>query len=45
MKRIIKYWKSSLQKTQFRPIKRVITADDCMRRKIRMVEDSVKSGF
>lgn len=45
MKRIIKYWKSSLQKTQFQPIKRVITADDCVRRKIRMVEIQFKADF
>ena len=45
MKRIIKHWKSSLQKARFRPVKRVITADDCVRRKIRMVEIQLKADF
>ena len=45
MKRIIKYWKSSLQKARFRPVKRVITADDCVRQKIRMVEIQLKADF
>lgn len=45
MKPFIKYWKSSLQKAQLRTIRRVTTADDCVKRKIRMVEIQLKADF
>jgi len=45
MKPIIKHWKSSLEKAQFRKIRRITTADDCVRRKIRMTEIQIKAAF
>ena len=45
MKPFIKYWKSSLQKSQLRTFRRVTTADDCVNRKIRMAEIQIKADF
>ena len=45
MKQIIKYWKSSLQKAQPQRIRRVTTAEDCVRQKIRMAEIQLKADF
>lgn len=45
MKPFVKYWRSTLQKTQTQKLRRVATANECAERKIRVSKIQLEAAF